>query len=225
MDMYTRRLGILLGLSATESVKAPSLAPPVPGARDLEAALLADLLARLSKLKKIAVIVFHTGGEPRTAKPSAPRGVSFARQDARDPGDRLEDAFRRLLDGAGQACVMGADCPDLPMAYLKRAYVKLKHRDVVVGPTLGGGVYLVGLKRVFPGLFGNLSPRNGELFREMLRRVESSGRSCAVLPPWYEVNAQSLSLFETMLLARRIEKKDRLHASERVLDTMRRRSP
>lgn len=230
--MYTRKLGILLGLSPSDGAgREPAPPRAVAEAPGLGAAVREDLFTRLSKLKKISTTVFHTGedfGEKSEANaPQAiPKWFSIVRQDARAPGERFADALRRMLSDGNAACAIGSQCPDLPLVYLKRAYLKLKHRDVVLGPAFGGGVYLIGLKKVVPGLLDDLPPRRRAWFGELLRRVESAGLACAVLPPWYEVDpAESLEWFETMLLARRIEKRDRLRASERALEEARKRAP
>ena len=225
-NVYNRKLGILVRGSREEI--DPPVAPPlsVEQARVLYGAFLTDLFARLSRLKKVSATVFCAGEGPLFARDGIAGAFAVARQPDEGPGARFENAFRALLDREGRhACVMGSESPDLPLVYLKRAYVKLKHRDIVLGPTYGGGCYLIGLKRMVPGLFDDLPWGEPSLLGGMLRRVESAGLSCALLPPWYEVNtAESLSLFETMLLARRIERKDRLPTVERVLESIRTRS-
>jgi hypothetical protein len=99
--------------------------------------------------------------------------------------------------------------------------MKLKHRDVVLGPTFDGGCYLVALKRIIPNLFRNVAWGETSALRDALGAVRSNGLSCALLPPWYGVDTvESLSLLKTMVLARKIERKDRLYHVERVLDTI-----
>lgn len=219
--MNHKKLGIILDVPGGGVGARLALLPEQE--RALRAALLADLFSRLSKLKKVSATLFHAGEDGGAAGVRIPRGYALARQAAGGPADRFESAFRVLLDEDGSlACVIGSQSPDVPLVYLKRAYVKLKHRDVVLGPALGGGLYLIGLKKLVPGLFEGLPWGEPELLGEFLLKVAAADLSCSLLPPWYEVNTpESFSFFETMILARKIEKKERLSAVERVLESMR----
>lgn len=227
LEVNYKRLGILL----THAPAGGHDAPPAPSsaaapARELRTAFLADLLARLSKLKKVSVTVFREDEAPEPAGDSLDRRALRTANTAVIPGRRIEDAIRVLAPADGQfACLVGAESPDVPLVYIKRAYVKLKHKDVVLGPTLDGGLYLVGVKALVPGLFDGLAWGAPGLFAGTLARAARTGLACAVLPPWYAVHTEeSLSFLETMMLARRIEKRDRLSAVEKALDAMRRGS-
>jgi glycosyltransferase A (GT-A) superfamily protein (DUF2064 family) len=224
--VYNKKLGIFLTdpSDETECRMVPPLDPME--ARELYGAFLTDLFARLSKLKKVSATVFFAGDNPVVVRKWIPEVYPLAPQRGGSPGERFENALRALLDHEGRhACILSSQSPDLPLVYLKRAYVKLKHRDIVLGPTLVGGIYLIGMKRPVPGFFDTLPWGEVSFLGETLRRAESAGLSCALLPPWYEVNAlESLSFLETMLLARRIEKRDRLPTVERVLEAIRSRS-
>ena len=202
------------------------LTPPLtPGeAEGLYRTFLADLFVRFTRLKKASLTVFVTGPYPDALSDLVRPGVSVARQEGTALGERLEDAFRALLAGDGApACVIGSTGPDLPLAYVKRAFVQLKHRDVVLGPAVGGGCYLVGLKRSVPGLFREIDSDSG-VFRDTARAAESRGLSLGLLPPWYDVGGMdSLSFLETMLIARRIAGGDRLPRVEQALSGIRER--
>lgn len=225
--VYIRKLGIFVKIPIPGEVKTRLVPPLTPlEASDLYGAMLADLLGRLSKLKKISMTVFHAGEDLGAIDSILPAGVTLARQEGDDLGERLENAFARLLGGnGGTACVIGSDSPDLPLAYIKRAYMKLKHKDVVLGPTLDGGYYLLGLRRIVPRLFRGIPWGGSRVFAETLAVAEAEGISCAFLPPWYDVDdAADLSFLESMLHARRLERRDRLGRVERALVSLAARS-
>src|SRR3989338_5129616 len=61
--------------------------------------------------------------------------------------DRLRNSMKLGFDlGYQQVVHMGTDSPDLPHLWLKEIFVKLQRRDLVIGPALDGGYYLLGMK-------------------------------------------------------------------------------
>jgi len=219
--VYTKKLGILLHVPAppaSQGRPAPALAEGF--SRDLHRAFIADLFARIAKLKKVPTTAFCL--EDGAVKDLIPARCGLVRQEGAVRGERIEHALGTLLEDEGSiACLIDSTSPDLPLVYLKRAYAKLKHRDIVLGPTFDGGLYLVGLKARVAGLFGDVVWEDGSALRRVLDNVRSKGLSCALLPPWYAVTMETLSLLDAMLLARRIEGRDRLRRVEHVLDAVR----
>lgn len=72
-------------------------------------------------------------------------------------GSRLTHATQRAFDnGARRVVVIGTDCAELTVADLTAAFDKLRAHDVVLGPALDGGYYLIGLGRSQPPLFQNI---------------------------------------------------------------------
>jgi glycosyltransferase A (GT-A) superfamily protein (DUF2064 family) len=221
--VYTKKLGILLHVPEP-GVGHGVLPPPVAAAasRDLHRAFIADLFARIAKLKKVPTTAFSAGDGAAVVDDLIPERCRLVKQEAVSESERIEHALGVLLENEGSlVCLIGSTSPDLPLVHLKRAYAKLKHRDVILGPTFEGGLYLIALKARVTGLFQDIVWNDRMAFRGVLDRVRSKGLACALLPPWYDGNAtENLSLLETMLLARRIEGRDRLRHVERVLDRL-----
>ncbi len=78
----------------------------------------------------------------------------FAQTDG-DLGVRMRSAFDQLLarPSAQQACLIGADIPDLDPAAINLAHELLKDNDLVLGPTTDGGYYLIALNQIHDDLF------------------------------------------------------------------------
>lgn len=224
-SVYNKKLGILLNVPVHGGPRARPMPPLAESAaRDLHRAFVTDLFARISRLKKIPTTVFHEGEDASTLQDIVPGRWPIVLQEGVPESNRIDHALGILLEREGNlACVIGAKCPDLPLVYLKRAYAKLKHRDVVLGPTFEGGLYLVALKRPVSGFLTDIAWNDPTALRGVLDRVQSKRISCALLPPWYDASSmENLSLLEALLLARRIEGRDRLRRVEKVLETMRR---
>jgi hypothetical protein len=83
-----------------------------------------------------------------------PPDVRLFRQEDGHLGVRLTAATETVLSRRpGPLVVIGADAPTLTPEVLARAAMALDDQDVVFGPALDGGYYLVGLSRPHPELF------------------------------------------------------------------------
>jgi len=219
-----KRLGIFVRTPVPGTVKTRLVPPLSPEqACDLYGAFLQDLFRRVSRLKNTRVTVFYAGESAETLAPFVPRGWTLEPQRGADLGERLALAFDRLLGAAARAVIIGSDSPDLPIQYIRRAFQRLKHKDVALGPATDGGYYLVGLRSAAPGLFEGVEWGGEAVFARTLDRVRELALSLSVLPLWYDVDDESsLRTLETLLAARRLERRDRLSATEAVLGRLRR---
>ena len=93
-----------------------------------------------------------------------------------DLGERLEKAFDELLEpGPCRAVLTGTDCPDLRAGDFEDAGAALEDHDLVLGPALDGGYWLVGLRRRAPELFRDMAWSTPEVLQETLRRAATLG--------------------------------------------------
>jgi rSAM/selenodomain-associated transferase 1 len=69
-------------------------------------------------------------------------------------GQRMSKSFAYAFsEGSEAVLIAGSDCPDLSPDLLGEAFARLKRHDLVIGPALDGGYYLIGMKRTRNGLF------------------------------------------------------------------------
>ena len=131
-------------------------------------------------------------------------------------------AFDELLGGEGEtAVIIGSDSPDLPVQYIKRAFLKLKHKDVVLGPAADGGYYLVGLRKPAPAIFEDIEWGGPVVLSRTIERIQSQDLTLSLLPLWYDVDTPaSLQLLRDLIQARKVEKSGRLPATEAVLEAL-----
>ena len=83
------------------------------------------------------------------------KGVYVRAQQGSNEGRRLLGCFQELLATHPRAVIVGSSMPDLHPRLWKSAFEMLDRRDVVVGPTDRGGVYLLGMKKphdIFRGM-------------------------------------------------------------------------
>lgn len=100
-----------------------------------------------------------------------------------DLGYRMQLAFNHGLSRPDvSACLMiGADCPDLSKDHLVEAALLLNSVDVVFGPALDGGYYLVGMKQLHESLLTNMPWSTPEVLQLSIKRLENAESSYALL--------------------------------------------
>lgn len=71
-----------------------------------------------------------------------------------DLGSRMLYAFQAARRrGAARVVVIGTDCPDLRAGYVLKAFDLLAGNDLVLGPAVDGGYYLIGVRKPEPKMF------------------------------------------------------------------------
>ena len=160
---------------------APALG--TTGAARAAAAMLADTIAVVRAVGADPWLCFT----PRQARERFGRlapGFGLLAQGPGDLGDRLAACLADLLAaGAERVAIVGADTPHLPPASCRRALSLLDEVDVVLGPALDGGYYLVAAKAADPGLFVGVPMGTEVVLAETLARAARRGLTAALLPP------------------------------------------
>lgn len=115
-----------------------------------------------------------------------------------DFSDSLFQTAKTLLDlGYGASCLLNSDSPTLPTSVLADAVRTLQRpaERIVIGPSLDGGYYLLGMKRPHLRLFEDIAWSTPEVLRTTLERAAELQLETVTLPCWYDVDdAQSLRL-------------------------------
>jgi len=110
-------------------------------------------------------------------------GVSLASQGEGDLGERMFRAVAQALGvfGTEKAIVLGADCPSVNQALLLEAERRLDAADVVIGPSLDGGYYLIGMKVAHEALFDRIAWSTDSVYGVTMSRIRDLALSVAVL--------------------------------------------
>lgn len=75
-------------------------------------------------------------------------------QEGKDLGQRMLHAFSILFQqGYQKIIIIGTDCFELSSSILWDAFTALDHNEAVIGPSVDGGYYLLGMRQFFPFLF------------------------------------------------------------------------
>jgi rSAM/selenodomain-associated transferase 1 len=157
------------------------------GAAAVAAALLNDTLESLTTVDAEPWLCFAPAGARDRMAALAP-GYRLLPQVDGDLGDRLAACAAALhAAGATRLAIVGADTPHLPVAWCRAAFQLLDDVDVMLGPALDGGYYLIAID-------GSAGPPPAELFTgvpmgsnqvlgETLGRARRLGLRTGLLPP------------------------------------------
>ncbi len=132
-----------------------------------------------------AALEARVTGEPDEAAARAwlGEGVAIRGQGDGDLGARLERAVQAALaEGAETVAVVGADCPALTTGHMAAAFAQLAAHDIVVGPAINGGFYLIGVRRALPALFRGIRWDEREVLAQMLAAARTNSATVARLP-------------------------------------------
>ncbi len=78
-------------------------------------------------------------------------------QDGSDLGERMKNAFAfEFQNKYEKVLIIGTDCHELKTEMLQKAFETLDNNDVVIGPAIDGGYYLLGMKSLHKELFENI---------------------------------------------------------------------
>ena len=104
-------------------------------------------------------------------------------------GERMatafDHAFARKHD---RVVIIGSDCPGVTTELLAEAFEALLTHEVVVGPALDGGYYLLGMRHPHPGLFTDMEWSTDHVLQDTLARAQVQGLSVNQLIPLSDVD-------------------------------------
>ena len=105
-----------------------------------------------------------------------------------DLGQRLDAGFRQAHENTGPVVAVGTDCLELDTVLVDQAFLILRRRDVVFGPAVDGGYYLVGTARYLTDLFEHVRWSSCDTLTDHRRRCEERFWSYELLPERHDID-------------------------------------
>lgn len=104
-------------------------------------------------------------------------------------GERLADATNKTFTaGADRIVVIGTDSPWLDDVLVEQAFSAMEQADLVLGPAVDGGYYLVGLAKPAPGLFRGIAWSTSQVLNQTLANARALGVTMSLLPEGYDID-------------------------------------
>lgn len=171
------------------------LAPLLP-ARERAAlyeSFLRDKLAQVARASDFTPAVAVAPPDPSTAMDRfAGAGFVCFEQRGPDLGARLAAVVEHVLVtlAAPFVCIVDSDTPTLPDEVFREAHAALARDavDLVLGPSVDGGYYLIGLRRPEPTLFRDITWSTSTVLQATLQKARARSLSVHLLPPWRDVD-------------------------------------
>jgi len=104
---------------------------------------------------------------------------TYGLQQGASLGEKMKNAFQQAFDkGYSRVTIIGSDCYDLKKKHLDEAFDQLEINDLVVGPAVDGGYYLLGMNGYHPEVFEGKNYSHDKVFDELMQEVEKQGLDC-----------------------------------------------
>ncbi len=99
-------------------------------------------------------------------------GRNLFPQKGKSLGERMKNAFREAFSiGAKKAVIIGTDCVEISYGIISEAFHTLGKVDVVIGPAVDGGYYLLGLKEPTPEIFNDIHWSTSLVLNQTLKKL------------------------------------------------------
>ncbi|QTN33760.1 TIGR04282 family arsenosugar biosynthesis glycosyltransferase [Akkermansiaceae bacterium] len=134
--------------------------------------------------------ICFTGGTTTEAKCWLADGEFHFRQQADgDLGERMRIAAgEEFAAGAEKVLIVGTDCPEMDQAALEEAASSLGKHDLVFGPALDGGYYLIGMAKLEPAVFQGISWGTELVLPQSCEAARKAGLTFHLLSPLPDVD-------------------------------------
>jgi uncharacterized protein len=108
-------------------------------------------------------------------------------------GGTLGDRMSRTIKPFAQkgAILIGTDTPSLPLPLLRQSRAALRRKPIVIGPSLDGGYYLIGIRGEVPDIFRGVPWGGSRVLEQTVKRLRSEKLKFALGPAWYDIDRWS----------------------------------
>jgi len=174
------------------------------GAADLQRQMTEHTISQVKELQKasaISVEVRFAGGDTQLMQDWLGFGLVYQPQGEGDLGDRITQSLLNAFEsGAEKVIIIGTDCPGVNAQILATAFEQLHAFDLVLGPAIDGGYYLIGLQQPIPELFANIEWGTAQVFQKTVDIAEVLNLSNVYLPTLADVDRpEDLPIWEQTL--------------------------
>ncbi|MDY6898898.1 MAG: TIGR04282 family arsenosugar biosynthesis glycosyltransferase [Cyanobacteriota bacterium] len=164
----------------------------VEGAANLQRQMTEFTLSKVKKFQESAAISFEirfAGGDLQLMQNWLGTELNYLLQGEGDLGKRMKNSFLSSFNqGAKEVVIIGIDCPEVNTEVLAQAFEKIQNCDLLLGPAVDGGYYLIGLKRAIGELFINIDWGTSKVLQQTVDIAQQLNLSVGYLPTLADVD-------------------------------------
>lgn len=157
------------------------------GAARVYECFVRDVVERVTKAAPGNTVLYHDPVLPGSLLSGL--GVELRPQQGADLGARLQHAFaEQRRAGASRVVVIGCDSPDLPGERYAQAFTALEEADLVIGPAVDGGYYLIGARGKPEATLEAIPWGTSAVLEATLAAARVNRIRTALLDVWYDID-------------------------------------
>ncbi len=103
-------------------------------------------------------------------------------------GDKMKAAFSSVLLKFQHVIIIGSDCPYITKGHITQAFDQLQSHDLVFGPSLDGGYYLMGMNAVHDTLFDQIPWSTDQVLAISTEKCLNNSLSYSLLEPLEDID-------------------------------------
>ena len=150
------------------------------------------IFQELLKTENVFQYLFYDNNADRDKiKKWAGAEFTYELQEGNDLGEKMYNAFNKVIDrGSTKTIIVGTDIPDISSDIIQKAFQALNNSDVVIGPAMDGGYYLLGMKRLYKSFFTGIEWSNHTVLKKTLEKINSLNLSYSMLPELIDIDTE-----------------------------------
>jgi len=173
----------------TKTRLIPSLGPA--GAANVHRRLAEGVFSKVKQYSKehlAGLEVSYTGGSLIQMTAWLGKYAEFSRQCPGDLGKKMYSSFKGAFKkGSKRIILIGTDVPDITLEHLKKAFYDLQNNDLVLGPSIDGGYWLIGMKKPYD-LFSGVSWGRETVLNHTLNIAANNKLKVSLLTPLNDID-------------------------------------
>ncbi|AFZ56443.1 TIGR04282 family arsenosugar biosynthesis glycosyltransferase [Anabaena cylindrica FACHB-243] len=174
------------------------------GAANLQRQMTEYTIKQVKELQKtsaVTVEVRFAGGNLQLMQDWLGLDLGYNSQGEGDLGERMARSLADAFDKSAEyVIIIGTDCPGVNAQILTTAFEQLKSFELVLGPAIDGGYYLIGLQQPIPELFFQIEWGTAQVCRQTIEIAEKLNLYSVYLPTLADVDRpEDLPIWEQTL--------------------------
>ena len=156
----------------------------------LAKAFLLDAVTKSEAVCENVILAYSPPEQLNLLHELLPEHKVFTAQTGKDLGRRMFNAFRfAFAQKPNSVVLIGTDSPTFPAEFIEQSFSFLeKDADAVLGKTVDGGFYLIGLKTLREKIFDGVAWSTPETFAQTAENIINLNLRLREIPIWYDVD-------------------------------------